>query len=178
MSFSQHRSFGLKEQGDNDYFTHAFCLSLYLLPLSYFHLFLFIWLSGCCGAEKGGGSDNAQGGGSRPCNNTVLHFRLRIGNLVKSVFVPALNLQITAKKHCMTHFSNNSCYALLPLIYSLASFPQFSVSVLSIPGIFPVAMYAHWTHMSNLSLGPPWPGFLIECEVRRRIQIERGENLI
>ena len=53
-------------------------------------------------------------------------------------------------------------------------FHNFPFSVLNIRGIFPVGIYAHWTHMSNLSLGPAWPGFLIECEVRRRIQIERG----
>ena len=45
----------------------------------------------------------------------------------------------------------------------------FHILSVSICPIFLVAIYAHWTHVSHLSLGPAWPGFLIECEVRQRI---------
>ena len=43
-----------------------------------------------------------------------------------------------------------------------------------------IALYAYWTwtHMSVLSFRPPPPEFLIECEVRRRIQIKTSWNLI
>ena len=70
-------------------------------------------------------------GGSRPCNNTVSLSRLRISDSVKSAFVAALNLQMTAKNTAWHIFLTIHVNDVLWIMVSFFTTVQYSASLLS-----------------------------------------------